>query len=290
DRLLVAEATRLARFRRRHGYTSDELAAEFQLLTRRVFEKACVLLRSYPASVEPALVFEMAERLRGSLNWFAFQTLEAYRAAEREEQRAWVDLLSSFSRTVVHELRNRLSVAILRAELAVSQSGGARALDKALNLVSDAVEDVSLMVMARTAAQELDRHTMPLRDMVERVVEDLSSIADRAGVEIESLPSLRSFHVDATKTCLVLLNLLGSAIRHARLSRPQASVGVRAEALHDVPAWRIDGLLSGNEGRRVLGASAATSRLELEPAERAVESAALAAARRAAAQLGGGLR
>ena len=284
DHSFRADVSALALFRRAHGFEKDELVVELELLSQGVFDKACECTRGYPNRAEPQVVFDVAAELRNALSALSALTVSAFRDRDREERRAWATLSSSFTRSAVHELRNRLNAAMLRTELTLPHSRDARdSIDAALNLVSEAVEDLSRVVMAQ-GVQEPDHRTRPLENLIVRVVEDLRPVAGKARVRVEALQPLPTFHIDAGKAYLMLVNLVGCAINHARASRPPGAVELVAEALPALTAWRID-VAVRHPGKPPSLLESGPGRTAHDRPERK-ESPSLVAARQAAAQLG----
>jgi len=274
DPSFKADVSALAQFRWAHGCTTDELVAELEVLSQRTFERSSMLARGYPSAVEPGVVFAVAGELRHSFGVLSASMVSAVYARDREDRTAWETLSSSLSRIAVHELRNRLNAAMLRTDLMLSQHHEVQeSIDAALSLVSDAVEDISRLTLAQSA-HECDHRTQPMHHLIERVIDDLSPSAHKAGVRVDLLPPLPSFHVDVAKAYLVLVSLVGSAITHARASRPPAAVELRARALPGLSAWRLSIAVHRRSGFRA-------------PQERTKkESAGVVAARQAAAQFG----
>jgi signal transduction histidine kinase len=266
--LVRHELAQLARLRREQGYDVDELLAEFEILGELLYgalrEEAGAFERKVPAEY----AIEVAERLYRALMVITTITASTFREEGFRDRRERAHLLGSFGRDLAHELRNRLAAAeaslqILAHDLgeARAESGAAapapgsgqtddegragqraqralKALGSALQRIKGVADDVHALAIAQGSEESAQGRRLALRTLLEETVEELSGLAEEQGVRLEVQEVIPDVQVDAARVELVLINLLGNAIKYSDESK--ADRWVRISVQRQEPAhWRI---------------------------------------------------
>ncbi|HYL05472.1 MAG TPA: sensor histidine kinase [Thermoanaerobaculia bacterium] len=266
--LVRRELAQLARLRREQGYDVDELLAEFEILGEILYgalrEEAGAFERKVPAEY----AIEVAERLYRALMVVTTITAGTFREEGFRDRRERARLLGGFGRDLAHELRNRLAAAdaslqILAHDLGDlhdghgaadsgpgSGNGGAgrragersqralKALGSALQRIKGVADDVHALAIAQGSEESAQGRRLALRTLLEETVEELGGLAEEKGVRLELQDIIPDVQVDATRVELVLINLLGNAIKYSDQGKDDRWVRIsvqRQEPAH----WRI---------------------------------------------------
>jgi len=274
-KLVRDELAQLARLRREQGYDVDELLAEFEILGEILYGALREEADSFGRKVPAEYAIEVAERLYRALMVITTITAGTFREEGFRDRRERARLLGGFGRDLAHELRNRLAAAdaslqILAHDLgelrdgrgtaesapgehAGEPTGGAeenrrragersqralKALGSALQRIKGVADDIHALAIAQGSEESAQGRRLALRTLLEETVEELGGLAEEKGVRIELQEVIPDVQVDATRIELVLINLLGNAIKYSDESK--ADRWVRISVMRQEPAhWRI---------------------------------------------------
>jgi len=163
------------------------------------------------------------ERYRSHLEELVDARTAALQQALREQE--------AFSYSVSHDLRaplraiNGFSEILLDSEQAVLSEEGKTLLDRVARNASrmgELIDDI--LEYSRSSRQEMAPREIDLRELVERVVDELLPAYPDARVDIGPLPSVRG---DATMLAQVMQNLVGNALKFsAKCEKPDVEIGL----------------------------------------------------------------
>jgi signal transduction histidine kinase len=249
ERQVREELGRLARLRREQGYDVDELLAEFEILGEILYaalkEEAGAFRRKVPAEY----AIEIAERLYRALMTITTITASTFREEGFRDRRDRARLLGGFGRDLAHEMRNRLAAAdaslqVLAHDLQLADTAGERsqralkALQSALRRIKGVADDVHALAIAQGSEESAQGRRLGLRTLLAEAVEELAGLAEARGVRIEVQEPIPDVQVDATRVELVLINLLGNAIKYS--DEGKADRWARISVERQEPAhWRV---------------------------------------------------
>jgi signal transduction histidine kinase len=256
-RLVREELAQLARLRREQGYDVDELLAEFEILGEILYGALKEEARAFGRQVPAEYAIEVAERLYRALMDITSITAGTFREEGFRDRRDRARLLGGFGRDLAHELRNRLAAADASLQVLVhdlrdsrdagSDQGGERplrtaralkALAAALQRIKGVADDVHALAIAQGSEESAQGRRLALRTLLEGTIEELAGLAQEKGVRLEIQEVIPEVQVDATRVELVLINLLGNAIKYSDDSK--AERWVRISVQRQEPAhWRI---------------------------------------------------
>jgi signal transduction histidine kinase len=261
--LVRQELDKLARLRREQGYDVDELVAEFEILGEILYDALREEAKVFGRPVPPEYALEVAERLYKALVAITTITTATFREEGFRDRRERARLLGGFGRDLAHELRNRLAAAeaslhILERDLQTfaaaqappagqsSAAGSAgersqralRTLGSALKRIKGVADDVHALSIAQGSDESAQGRRLALRTLLGATLEELAGLAEERGVRMEIVEPIPDVQVDATRVELVLINLVGNAIKY---SDPEKSDRwVRIFATREQPShWRI---------------------------------------------------
>jgi signal transduction histidine kinase len=261
--LVHQELDKLARLRREQGYDVDELVAEFEILGEILYDALREEAKVFGRPVPPEYALEVAERLYKALVAITTITTATFREEGFRDRRERARLLGGFGRDLAHELRNRLAAAeaslhILERDLqtfaaaqappegqsSAAASAGERSqralktLGSALKRIKGVADDVHALAIAQGSDESAQGRRLSLRSLLGATLEELAGLAEERGVRMEIVEPIPDVQVDATRVELVLINLVGNAIKY---SDPEKSDRwVRIFAAREEPShWRI---------------------------------------------------
>ncbi len=269
-RLVREELARLARLRREQGYDVDELLAEFEILGEILYEALKQEARAFRRQVPAEYAIEVAERLYRALMDITRITASTFREEGFRDRRDRARLLGGFGRDLAHELRNRLAAADaslqvlahdLRGSLDASDAGNAgnggnagdpsragepsprterafKALGVALHRIKGVADDVHALAIAQGSEESAQGRRLALRSLLDETVEELAGLAEEKGVRLEIQEVVPEVQVDATRVELVLINLLGNAIKYSDEGKADRWVRITVQR-HEPAHWRI---------------------------------------------------
>jgi signal transduction histidine kinase len=245
--LVREELARLARLRREQGYDVEELLAEFEILGEILYaalkEEANAFRRKVPAEY----AIEVAERLYRALTVITTITAATFREEGFRDRRDRARLLGGFGRDLAHELRNRLAAAdaslhVLAHDLEAVGERSQRALKVltgALHRIKGVADDVHALAIAQGSEESAQGRRLALRKLLEETVGELAGLAEEKGVRLVIEEPIPDLQVDATRVELVLINLLGNAIKYS--DEDKADRWVRLSVGRQEPShWRIN--------------------------------------------------
>lgn len=244
EQLVREEMEKLARLRREQGYDIDEILAEFQILGQILYDTLREEARRHGRKVPPDHAIEVAERLYRALMSITSITTGTFREEGFRDRRERARLLGSFGRDLAHELRNRLHTAEAALHLlnqegieAAAKERVLHTLRKTLDRIKGVADDVHALAIAQGSEETAQGRRLSLRELVEETVSELRSIADEKGVRIECQETIPDVQVDATRVELVLINLIGNAVKYCDAAKDDR--WVRLSVQREDRFWRI---------------------------------------------------
>jgi signal transduction histidine kinase len=113
-----------------------------------------------------------------------------------------------------------------------------KALSSALSRIKGVADDLHALAIAQGSEESAQGRRLALRTLLEETTEELSSLALEKGVRLELVEPIPDVQVDATRVELVLINLLGNAIKYS--DDEKSDRFVRISVQRDEPShWRI---------------------------------------------------
>ena len=246
EQLVHTELHKLARLRREQGYDIDEILVELELLGQILYtalrEEASAFGRPVPAHY----AIEVAERLYRALMAITSITANTFRQEGYRDRKERARLLGSFGRNLAHELRNRLSTA--ESALFLLERKGAtmapeafektlRTLRNTLQRIKGVADDVNALAIAQGSEETAQGRRLSLRTLVGDTLNELREMAAEKGVRLDTQEPIPDVQVDATRVELVLINLIGNAIKYSDPDKDDR--WVRVGTRHDDTFWRI---------------------------------------------------
>jgi signal transduction histidine kinase len=172
-------------------------------------------------------------------------TASTFREEGFRDRRERARLLGSFGNDLAHELRNRLATA--EAALYLLEQGNLegpvrdktlQTLSRTLQRIKGVADDVHALAIAQGSEETAQGRRLALRNLVEETVSELRGLAEEKGVVLEAQETLPDVQVDATRVELVLVNLVGNAVKYSDPAKPTR--WVRLLTQHDSEGyWRI---------------------------------------------------
>lgn len=244
EQIVRDEMEKLARLRREQGYDIDEIMAEFQILGQILYDTLREEARRFGRKVPADHAIKIAERLYRALTSITSITTGTFREEGFRDRRERARLLGSFGRDLAHELRNRLHTAEAALHLLnqdeVDPATKARILQtlrKTLDRIKGVADDVHALAIAQGSEETAQGRRLSLRDLIEDTVSELRGIADEKGVRIECQDMIPDVQVDATRVELVLINLIGNAVKYCDAAKDDR--WVRLSVQRDDRFWAI---------------------------------------------------
>jgi signal transduction histidine kinase len=241
------ELGKLARLRREQGYDIDEILAELEILGQILYDALREEARGFDRMVPADYAIAVAERLYRALMAITTITASTFREEGFRDRRERARLLGSFGRNLAHELRNRLNTAEAALHLLNHQGTEAapetrektvRILQNTLQRIKGVADDVHALAIAQGSEETAQGRRLSLRDLVEEAVSELCGLAAEKGVGIEAPREVPDVQVDATRVELVLINLIGNAVKYSDPAKPEGWVRLDI-GRDDDGFWRI---------------------------------------------------
>lgn len=224
EHMVRTELGRLARLRRDQGYDIDEILAEFEILGEILYDALREEARSLGRKVPADYAIEVAERLYRALMAITSITATTFREEGFRDRRERARLLGTFGRELAHELRNRIGAADAAVQI-LSNDGGRldpakrertlQILRNSLRRIQGVADDVQALAIAQGSEETAQGRRLSLRALVEETVEELRDMAEERGVRLEAQDTVPDVQVDAARVELVLVNLVGNAIKYS---------------------------------------------------------------------------
>jgi signal transduction histidine kinase len=223
EHLVRYEFERLARLRRDQGYDIDEILAEFEILGEILYDALREEARSFGRKVPADYAIEVAERLYRALMVITTITATTFREEGFRDRRDRARLLGSFGRELAHELRNRLGTAdaalhLLSQDADLSPERREKTLQvlrNTLRRIQGVADDVQALAIAQGSEETAQGRRLSLRAVVEETISELRGMAEERGVRLDAQDMVPDVQVDATRVELVLINLIGNAIKYS---------------------------------------------------------------------------
>ena len=247
EKIVREEMIKLARLRREQGYDIDEILAEFEILGEILYAALREEARAFGRRVPADYAIEVAERLYRALMAITTITATTFREEGFADRRERARLLGSFGYSLAHELRNRLATA--EAALYLLEQAGddpalrdkaSQALQRTLSRIKGVADDVHALAIAQGSEETAQGRRLALRKLVEEAVSELSGLAGEKGVRLEAQDTLPDVQVDATRVELVLVNLVGNAVKYSDPGKEDRWVRLSVQRPTDEEGfWRI---------------------------------------------------
>lgn len=251
EQVVRDEMIKLARLRREQGYDIDEILAEFEILGEILYTALREEAGDYGRRVPADYAIEIAERLYRAMMAITTITATTFREDGFQDRRERARLLGSFGYSLAHELRNRLSTAEAALYLLEQSDAEGPVRDKAmqtlrrtLSRIKGVADDVHALAIAQGSEETAQGRRLALRKLVEEAVSELRGLAEEKGVWLEAQEMLPDVQVDATRVELVLVNLVGNAVKYSDPDKAErwVRIHVQRESAADLASqgfWRI---------------------------------------------------
>ena len=237
----------VAQLRREQGYDIQELLTEFDLLGDLVFERVLEWSREQGDEVETAEAVRIAGRLSKALRKVSAVAVGTYREEELRHRRTLADRLADFAAMIDHEIRTPLDTigfsAALLAEEEIAHDPERRQeladrIEDRIERLEDLVGDIRSIAVAEGARSE--ESWVRIGEVVQRVLEEVRSMASRYDVEVTWEPPEEEFEVDALRVEIALMNLVTNAIKFRDDEKEERRVRITAgpTPLEEMPGGR----------------------------------------------------
>ncbi|HEX2223928.1 MAG TPA: sensor histidine kinase [Thermoanaerobaculia bacterium] len=247
EQVVRDEMIKLARLRREQGYDIDEILAEFEILGEILYAALREEAQSYGRRVPADSAIEVAERLYRALMAITSITATTFREEGFQDRRERARLLGNFGYNLAHELRNRLSTAEAALYLLEQSEAEGPVRDKAMQTlrrtlmrIKGVADDVHALAIAQGSEETAQGRRLPLRKLIEEAVTELRGLAEEKGVRLEAQEALPDVQVDATRVELMLVNLVGNAVKYSDPTKEDRWVRIQVRREVDGEGfWRI---------------------------------------------------
>lgn len=245
--VVTDELASLARLRRQQGYDIEELLREFRILGRILDDLVVECVEMYGEPPDPRSVALVAGWLHRSLQVLGMVTASIFREEEMKERTASGRLLRDFADTMVHQIKTPLGAAegaallLENEEMAADPEERARFAEivrRNLQRARTVVDDVRKLALAESSYGKVGR-MLPLGEVLSEVREELREIAKARGVEVRVEEPPPELAVDASRTEIVLLNLIGNGIRYSDPGKPGRWVRVGFAPAEEPGGWWV---------------------------------------------------
>ena len=152
--LVHKELAMLAELRRAQGYGLEEVMLELEMLREVLFHALVEDARQHAQDATPQDIIETAYRLQNIVGQMMHAMADLFRTRSSAEEQSRAQLLARFGRALTHELRNRLSVALLvvqrlRLQEQTSDPRLLETLEQNLHRIEPVVSDVFGLLLAQ---------------------------------------------------------------------------------------------------------------------------------------------
>jgi signal transduction histidine kinase len=231
----VAQVSALARQRRAEGTRPQELVREFDALSRLLAQACTEWLESCP-DAPPA---DEVSRVAGLVARAPMEMAQIAIAAYRDEEFRGSARAAGAMKLLVDNLRHETSTPLNAAMVAASvldddmiaaipeeRRRFVGLLQRALERARDVLDELRTGEAPGPSQPHEDRFVATGR-VLASVLAATHEVAERAGVRIEVSEPIPDIDVDAVCTELILLNLIGNAIKYVYRDRPVRWVRIR---------------------------------------------------------------
>ena len=245
------ELYRLSSLRRAQGYSLEELLDEFRLLEHLLYDSLDQCLSQWQPAVRAVEMMRAARHFNDGFRTIERVTTRAFVRGTLLDEVERVELLSTFSRSISHELRNRMNQATLAmhlltrdriAEDPTRREEAVGALSTAFERIDGIAEDVLALALSAERESRIEGRRRPLPAVFASLRRDVSEFARRHGVALHWPPEVPEFMVDATRLELALLNVLHNAVKYRddQEEPPWIRVSLAFPSDDGAMHWRID--------------------------------------------------
>jgi signal transduction histidine kinase len=232
--VVTSELAALARLRRKQGYDIGEILREFEILGRILDDVVTECVGLYPGDAPPRDVALTAGWLHRSLQVMGTVTAAIYREEELKDRLEAARILRDFADTLMHQLKSPLGAAegaallLLNDEISAEPQERIRfaaIVERNLKRARAVIDDVRALALAESSFAGIGR-SEPMAEVVQAAMEEVKPLADRIGVGMEVRGEVPDVMVDASRVEVILLNLLGNAVKYADPEKPRRWVRV----------------------------------------------------------------
>jgi signal transduction histidine kinase len=239
--VVTSELAALARLRRKQGYDIGEILREFEILGRILDDEITDCVSLYPGDADPRDVALTAGWLHRSLQVMGTVTASIYREEELNDRMAAGRILRDFADTLMHQLKSPLGAAegaallLLNDEISAEPQERIRfaaIVERNLKRARAVIDDVRALALAESSFTGIGRSER-LSEVVADALAEVKPVADRANVEIEVRGEVPDVMVDASRVEVILLNLMGNAVKYADPEKPRRWVRIHIGPLQE---------------------------------------------------------
>jgi signal transduction histidine kinase len=239
--VVTTELAALARLRRKQGYDIGEILREFEILGRILDDEITDCVSLYPGDADPRDVALTAGWLHRSLQVMGTVTASIYREEELNDRMAAGRILRDFADTLMHQLKSPLGAAegaallLLNDEISAEPQERIRfaaIVERNLKRARAVIDDVRALALAESSFTGIGRSER-LSEVVADALAEVKPVADRANVEIEVRGEVPDVMVDASRVEVILLNLMGNAVKYADPEKPRRWVRIHIGPLQE---------------------------------------------------------
>lgn len=223
--------------RRDQGYAVHEVLSEFDGLAFMVTAYARERFGELESEFGTPEVLEVSSRLATGLRAVSFACVGAYHESEERLRQSLFTQLEEFARVIAHELRNPLNTAHIVATTLQDDGvvGDDTKRNELIGSLSASIDRATqflenIRVLAFTSAAQAGESLIELEAAVIAARTELAEAASSAGVEVRvsTLPSVRA---ESVLVHVVLVNLLGNAIKYHDSEKDERYVEVSAQLI-----------------------------------------------------------
>lgn len=235
--LVTDQLRAIARVRREQGYDVQEIIREFDELAQVLDGAALGWLEEYPGEPRPRAVGRVFGRLNRAPLLMGEITVGTYREQELESRHTLARQLRDFAETLVHQLKTPLGAAegaalLLENEELTGEPEERRRfaslIQRNLRRARTVVDDVRALSLAQLAHAKSGRY-LPVGEVLGEVLTEIRPLVQESGARIEVSEPIPDLTIDASRVEIVLLNLIGNAVKYSDSGKPVRWVRVGFE-------------------------------------------------------------
>jgi signal transduction histidine kinase len=232
---VMDKARELGQLRHRQHATAHQLLHEYEMLGEIL--EAFLVEETGRLALQPTIAecFEVQQRLTHAVRVLMRTTVDTFIGEYTTTIQEQSERIKAFNRTASHELRSPISTLVFAGALLdtdVVRQDPVR-LSKVATTVRSSAERLSWLVEnLQRLARMGDRLDVPSQQWIEvgaladEVARQLTEMAMARGVAIRVAPDLPKLVADPARLELVLLNLVGNAIKYSAADRAEPFVEI----------------------------------------------------------------
>jgi signal transduction histidine kinase len=241
------EMTRIARLRYRQGCGVEEVLGEIEILGTVVEEALSGWVEHFPRRPQPAALLHVSGQVHRFLQRMATIAAAVLREEERAGRARDDKLLHDFADVLIHQLKTPLGAAEGAALLLENEEMAgepeerrrfAAIVQRNLHRARNAVDDVRRIALSRGASAPAGRQAS-LRQVLDDVLQELREHAAARGVHLHVDGPPPDVLVDASRVELVLVNLVGNAIKYSDPTKSERWVRIGFQRREGTSEWWV---------------------------------------------------